>query len=338
VRLVELAQRAEAAGFDLIAFDDSFDPVEPGLLPFRVDALLALARIAPTTDHIGLLATVTTTHTEPFHVSKNVATLDLVSGGRAAWRVRPSTSDAAAASFGRKPAEGVEVLSREAAETIEVVRRLWDSWEDDAVIRDRDTGRYIDRTKVHYVDFEGEFFSVRGPSITPRSPQGQPIVAIDLDQHLDPWVAAVHADLVIVHPESPDAAVELRSTLERSIIGAGRTPNDVTVLLEARIGEQAQRRELDRLDASLRADHRVDIVGDATAVVDELVEWSRSGAVDGFVLAPDLVDGTLDWLATEVIPPFRAVTGSARRPGSTLRARLGLERPPSRYASTGVGP
>ena len=167
-RLVALARTAEAAGFDFLAFDDGFDPPAPGsaTLPGRFDALLAMARVAPATSSIGLVATITTTHTEPFHISKNVATLDLVSGGRAGWHVAVSTTDEAARAFGRTSPRPAPELWAEADDAIEVVSRLWDSWEDDAVIRDRDTGRYIDRDKLHYIDFEGPFFSVRGPSIT----------------------------------------------------------------------------------------------------------------------------------------------------------------------------
>ena len=111
---------------------------------------------------------VTTTHTEPFHVSKAIATLDFVSGGRAGMQARISPTDLEARLFGRRTSpnrtDGVDVpggseaisdLFEEAADFVEVLRRLWDSWEDDAEIRDVATGRFIDRDKVHYIDFEG---------------------------------------------------------------------------------------------------------------------------------------------------------------------------------------
>ena len=153
-----LARTAEVAGLDFVTLDDGFDPPAPGsaTLPGRFDALLALARVAPATTSIGLVPTVTTTHTEPFHISKNVATLDLVSGGRAGWHVAVSTTDEAARALrphGRR--DRAAELWAEADDAIEVVSRLWDSWEDDAVIRDRATGRYVDRDKLHYIDFEG---------------------------------------------------------------------------------------------------------------------------------------------------------------------------------------
>jgi alkanesulfonate monooxygenase SsuD/methylene tetrahydromethanopterin reductase-like flavin-dependent oxidoreductase (luciferase family) len=205
-RAVDLVRRAERAGLDFVSLDDGFDPASD-----RPDALLVMARVAPATTTIGLVATITTTHTEPFHVSKNVATLDLVSGGRAGWRVAVSTSEEAARRFGRKNAQSLDELYAEAGDAIEVVSRLWDSWEDDAVIRDRTTGRYLDREKVHYIDFEGPFFSVRGPSITPRSPQGQPLVFIDVRDEPSRALAARRADIVLVdEPDSfPDAAAVL---------------------------------------------------------------------------------------------------------------------------------
>ncbi|HMK10445.1 MAG TPA: LLM class flavin-dependent oxidoreductase [Acidimicrobiales bacterium] len=212
-RLVELARVAERAGLDFVSLDDGFDPA-----PDRPDALLAMARIAPATTSIGLVATITTTHTEPFHVSKNVATLDLVSRGRAGWRVAVSTSDVAAQRFGRKDPAPIEELYAEAADAVEVVRRLWDSWEDGAVIRDRATGRYIDRDKVHYIDFEGPFFNVRGPSITPRSPQGQPLVFVDAHDEPSRALAARRADVVLVAEPEPfpqAVAVLVKRAIER---------------------------------------------------------------------------------------------------------------------------
>jgi alkanesulfonate monooxygenase SsuD/methylene tetrahydromethanopterin reductase-like flavin-dependent oxidoreductase (luciferase family) len=199
-RAVELALIAERAGIDFVSLDDGFDPA-----PDRPDALLVMARLAPATTSIGLVATVTTTHTEPFHVSKNVASLDLVSGGRAGWRVAVSTSEEATRRFGRKGVQSLVELYAEAGDAIEVVSRLWDSWEDDAVIRDRPTGRYLDRARVHYIDFEGSFFSVRGPSITPRSPQGQPLVFIDARDEPSRALASRRADIVLVDQPEPFA-------------------------------------------------------------------------------------------------------------------------------------
>ena len=181
----DLISVAERGLLDFVTIEDGFtlqsdDPAQPDQRTDRVrgrlDAILIAARVAPRTNHIGLVPTATVTHTEPFHVSKAIATLDYVSTGRAGVRVQVSGRPDAAAHVGRRDVAGLAHLD-EAADYVEVLRRLWDSWEDDAEIRDVTTGRFVDRNRLHYVDFKGEWFSVKGPSITPRPPQGQPIVA-----------------------------------------------------------------------------------------------------------------------------------------------------------------
>ena len=162
------------------------------------------------------------THTEPFHLSKAIATLDYVSAGRAGVRVQVGARAGAAAHFGRRDIPplrsdrlddpDVQQLIAghfdEAADYVEVLRRLWDSWEDDAEIRDVATGRFIDRDKLHYIDFDGRWFSVKGPSITPRPPQGQPIVAALGHASVPYRLIARSADVGFVTPR--DAAARRR--------------------------------------------------------------------------------------------------------------------------------
>ncbi|WP_086666760.1 LLM class flavin-dependent oxidoreductase [Lentzea kentuckyensis] len=164
-----LVREAEEATLDFVTFDDSLGG-EPGL-----DAVLTAARVAPLTTRIGLVPTAVVTHTEPFHLSKAIATLDYVSEGRAGVQLTTAHDPLHAKHFGRR--DNLDDLWEEAADYAEVLRRLWDSWEVDAEIRDVATGRFVDRDKLHYIDFEGRWFSVRGPSITPRPPQGHPLIA-----------------------------------------------------------------------------------------------------------------------------------------------------------------
>jgi alkanesulfonate monooxygenase SsuD/methylene tetrahydromethanopterin reductase-like flavin-dependent oxidoreductase (luciferase family) len=338
-RLVRLALTAERGGLDFVALDDGFDPPERGsaVLPARFDALLALARVAPATTTIGLLPTVTTTHTEPFHVSKNIATLDLVSTGRAGWRVAVSTSPEAARAFGRTDPRPLDTLWAEAEDAIEVAKRLWDSWEDDAVIRDRSTGRYIDRDKLHYIDFEGEFFSVRGPSITPRSPQGQPLVAIDAHGPDATAVATRRADIVFIDAADLATAWSRRHDIRRLVAAAGRDPDRVAVLANVRVGEPGLRRQLDRLGRSIVSGFGgLDLVSDAGAVAEVLDAWFLEGAADGYLVRPDTLPATLDWFVDDVVPRLTTRGLSPGHPGNTLRDRFGLERPPNRYADAVV--
>jgi alkanesulfonate monooxygenase SsuD/methylene tetrahydromethanopterin reductase-like flavin-dependent oxidoreductase (luciferase family) len=191
---VDVVQEAERGLLDFVTLedglrlqsDDAFSPdARTDRVRGRLDAVLIAARVAPTTRGIGIVPAATATHTEPFHLPKAIATIDYVSTGRARIQVQVSGRDDEARHFGRRsfpPMRPGEPATRqlmaelfdEAADYVEVLRRLWDSWEDDAVIRDVATGRFVDRNKLHYIRFEGRSFSVKGPSITPRPPQGQP--------------------------------------------------------------------------------------------------------------------------------------------------------------------
>ena len=324
-RLVALVQSAERIGLDAVIVDDalSVQSERADRVRGRLDALLALARVAPLTSRIGLVPLVTTTHTEPFHLSKNLATLDFVSGGRAGWLVGVSTSAAEAAHFGRTGVASAADLYEEAADAVEVVRRLWDSWEDDAVIRDVATGRYIDRTKLHYIDFEGRFFSVRGPSITPRSPQAQPPVVIEASCPEAVAVAQQHADIAIVSAPTLDeaaaAADAVRSSGRDLIVLA-----QVDVLLEPTAGEaRAARERLDAL-ASPAPTAAAEVVGTPAELDALAAAWFRPGAIDGFVLRPARLPRDLEALAATTMP-------APDERSTTLRARLGLPRPANRY-------
>ena len=194
---LDLVRDAERGLADFVTIEDSFglqanhfapDNDRTDQVRGRLDAVLIADRVAPLTQHIGLIPTALVTHTEPFHISKSIATLDYVSTGRAGVRIQVSAIGQEAAHFGRRnipvltapdltdPAvqQLVSELFGEAEDFVEVIRRLWDSWEDDAEIRDAATGRFIDRDKIHYIDFVGSHFSVKGPGIVPRPPQGQP--------------------------------------------------------------------------------------------------------------------------------------------------------------------
>ncbi|GAA2224496.1 LLM class flavin-dependent oxidoreductase [Herbiconiux moechotypicola] len=170
--LVDAARRAEALGFDLIVLDDPLERAADGRA--RVSPTDALAFLARRTTRIGLLATARSHYREPFHVAKEVATVDFISSGRAGLLVDPTRTAVADAHFPQAADLDPTELVAEAAEFAEVVSALWDSWEDGAEIREAVTGRYVDNTKIHHIDHSGRYFTVKGPLITPRPPQGQP--------------------------------------------------------------------------------------------------------------------------------------------------------------------
>jgi alkanesulfonate monooxygenase SsuD/methylene tetrahydromethanopterin reductase-like flavin-dependent oxidoreductase (luciferase family) len=288
-------RRADDAGLDLVTFDDTFGRYGP-------DAVQVAARVAPLTRHVGLVPVATTTHTEPFHLSTALATLDWVSRGRAGWQVRISADPAEAALLGRREPLPVGELIAEAGDAIEVVRRLWDSWEDDAIIKDVATGRYIDRNKLHYIDFEGPYFTVKGPSIVPRPPQGQPVVAA-LAHGPQVW-DALDADVFFVTPADADHA----AGIVRQIVPEKK------VFADIRVGGHGP------ADAAT-------FNGTPIQLADLIQNWWVASGVDGFRLrVTDVADVT-----EELVPELRRRGLFEPSTNPVLRERLGLGAAVNRY-------
>jgi alkanesulfonate monooxygenase SsuD/methylene tetrahydromethanopterin reductase-like flavin-dependent oxidoreductase (luciferase family) len=324
----------------------------------RLDAVLVAARVAPLTRHIGLVPTATTTNTEPFHVSKAIASLDYAASGRAGWRVKVSASAHEARLFGRRELPELRVqdlgdqrvreligqLFDEAADHVEVVRRLWDSWEDDAEIRDAATGRFIDRDKLHYIDFEGRWFSVKGPSITPRPPQGQPIVTALAHATVPYRFAARAADVVYVTPSDADNARAIVREIRAEQAAAGRAAQrlhvfaDLVVFLSETPSQATDRKA--RLDERAGEQYTSDaqiFTGTPSELADLLLDWQRSG-ISGYRLRPGTLPDDLAAITGGLVPELRA-RGAFRRAyeADTLRGLLGLPRPASRYATIAAG-
>ncbi|MFI5506734.1 LLM class flavin-dependent oxidoreductase [Mycobacterium sp. NPDC051804] len=322
-----LATTAERGVLDFVTFDDALTPqrrrraeIEPRWLAGRPDAVLIASRVAPATHHIGLIPVATVTHTEPFHVSKAIATLDFVSRGRAGWQVRVSGTQHEAELFGRRDISGVDLFD-EASDAVEVARRLWDSWEDDAVIRDATTGRFIDRDKLHYIDFVGKYFSVKGPSITPRSPQGQPVVAALAHARPAYEFAARSADLVFVTPADDGG---LRSILDELTQAGGKVLKIYADVLVSFSGITDPRSDAVVFD------------GTPADLVHLIVQWQQAG-IDGIRLRPSVNATDLPVIVDEVVPILQraGLFRTAYDDGETLRERLGLPVAENRYAKAG---
>ncbi|MET7941871.1 LLM class flavin-dependent oxidoreductase [Streptomyces sp. NPDC005302] len=358
----ELVTEAEHGLLDFVTIEDglglqSSSPTEPDgrtdQVRGRLDAVLIASRIAPLTHHIGVVPTVIATHTEPFHISKAIATLDYVSAGRAGLRVQVSARQNEAAHFGRRtfpafrpeeydtPAvqEVVNDLFDEAADHVEAVRRLWDSWEDDAEIRDVATGRFIDRDKLHYIDFEGRHFSVKGPSITPRPPQGQPVVTALAHATIPYWLVARAADIGYVTPHDAGQAHAIVQEIRAEQDAAGRADDtvhvfgDLVVFLDDAPGAAEARRE--RLDAvagePYTSDARI-FAGTPAQLADLLQELAAAG-LSGFRLRPAVLGHDLPAITRGLVPELqrRGVFRTAYE-ADTLRGLLGLARPANRFA------
>ncbi|HEY2695999.1 MAG TPA: LLM class flavin-dependent oxidoreductase [Pseudonocardiaceae bacterium] len=336
-----LVRQAQRGLLDFVTIDDSLGiqssrrdgPDErTDQVRGRLDAELIAARVAPLTSNIGLVPTVTVTHTEPFHISKAIASLDYVSTGRAGWQVRVSPRGPDAELFGRRQAPSIDDLFDEAADVVEVVRRLWDSWEDDAIIRDVASGRFVDTERLHYIGFSGKWFNVKGPSITPRPPQGQPLVTLLAHGPVPYRLAARGADLVFVTPRDADGAraiiTEIGTAPPSHIFG------DVVVFLDDT--EQAARDRLARLNDRAGAEFQSDahiFAGTPAQLADLLLDWNAAG-LTGFRLRPGAIPHDLTAIVDGLVPELRA-RGRFRTEyeASTLRGLLGLTRPANRYAT-----
>jgi len=342
----DLVGEAERALLDFVTIEDGLtlqfdDPLRADERTDRVrgrlDAVLIASRVAPRTTRIGLIPTAITTHTEPFHLSKAIATLDYVSSGRAGIRVQVSTSRDAAGHFGRREVPDVFGLLDEAADYVEVLRRLWDSWEDDAEIRDVATGRFVDRNKLHYIDFDGAYFSVKGPSITPRPPQGQPIVAALGHGEAAHRLIAGSADIGFVTPHGASdttAIVDAISSYRPSGAEPVRVFADLVVFLDDTATAATARR--DRLDAVAEREYVSDaevFVGTPGQLADLLQEWHAAGAA-GFRLRPATIPHDLRQITDGLVPELRR-RGAFRDayPATTLRGTLDLPRPANRYST-----
>ncbi|MFE4198629.1 LLM class flavin-dependent oxidoreductase [Paenarthrobacter sp. NPDC056912] len=315
---------AESAGFHVATFKDA---PEAG----RANALQRAAFAGPLTRTIAVVPEVDTVYTEPFHISTQLASLDYVSGGRAGWIATAAESPEAAAAVGRSFVEG-GALAQEAAASIEVGRRLWDSWEDDAVIRDVATGRYIDVDKLHYIDFEtpadfsGAAYSVKGPSIIPRPLQGQLPVLAAASLVGEGLVSADAVDAVLVTAPTPELLVaEVRDV--RARLGAAvAIVAELDVVLDSR-GQAAASRPV-----SAQGD-RARFVGSAAGLTELLTSLLQEA--DGVRLHPAAVDVELGEFSRLVLPELRR-RGALRAPvqDGTFRDLLGLGPAENRYTTS----
>jgi FMN-dependent oxidoreductase (nitrilotriacetate monooxygenase family) len=229
---VELAQKAEAGLFDSIFLADVlglWNDVES--TPFNwLEPITALAAVAMATSRIGLIATCSTTYTEPYNLARQFASLDHISNGRVGWNIVTTWSPQAGANFGNIGQVGHADRYERAEEFMAVVKGLWDSWADDAVLDDRAGGRYADRTKVKTIDHKGPHYPVLGPLNMPRSPQGRPVFVQAGSSDTGKSFAARHAEAVFTAHLEKATAKAFYADLKGLIEAEGRNPRQVLIL------------------------------------------------------------------------------------------------------------
>ncbi|MGH8417685.1 MAG: LLM class flavin-dependent oxidoreductase [Pseudomonas sp.] len=236
---LETARKAEAAKFDMIFFADGVGiraaDNPKGALSHdsknvELEPLTLLAAIGACTSKIGLVATASTTYNEPFHIARKYASIDHISGGRAGWNVVTSWSQEEAWNFSKDEHLGYDERYERADEFVDVVKKLWDSWEEDAFIRDKASGVFYDESKLHIPHHKGKHFKVRGPLNSARTPQGRPIIVQAGSNETGRVIAAKSADVVYSAPFDISAAKEYYTDLKSRLPSYGRTRDQLLIM------------------------------------------------------------------------------------------------------------
>ncbi len=305
-----IARTAERGLFDLLFLGDGLAANLDSHPSFaaRFEPITMLSALAVTTTHLGLGATMSTTYCEPYQVARFFASLDHLSGGRAAWNAVTTSGGEAAANFGRDhPRHGARYDIAE--EFVDVVRGLWDCWEDGAIVADRRTGRYFDTDRIHTLNHEGRYFRVKGPLNISRTPQGRPVILQAGSSEPGQALAARTADAVFSVTQDLEEARAFRTGFHTRLAGFGRAPSDVAILpgVMPIIGDTPAeaRAELERLQSFVGAE-------DAMAMLRYRLGADMSAyPLDGPV--PDLpLPDTSHGFA-------RVMLAKARREGMTVR-------------------
>ncbi|MFS0778197.1 LLM class flavin-dependent oxidoreductase [Neobacillus sp. 3P2-tot-E-2] len=228
------AQKAEEGKFDLVFIADGLHINEKSIPHFlnRFEPLTILSALAAVTSNIGLVGTLSTSYSEPFNVARQFASLDHISNGRAGWNVVTSPLEKTALNFSKTIEEHPDHAKRYriAAEYLQVAKGLWDSWEDDAFVRNKETGVFFDSDKLHQLNHRGEFFSVQGPLNIGRSKQGRPLIFQAGSSEAGKDLAAREADAIFTGHPTLSAAREFYQDVKNRAKALGRNPDELAIL------------------------------------------------------------------------------------------------------------
>ncbi|WP_026866953.1 LLM class flavin-dependent oxidoreductase [Jeotgalicoccus marinus] len=229
--LKTVTQKAENAAFSFIFVADGLYINEKSIPHFlsRFEPLTLLAALAPITSKIGLVGTVSTSYSEPYTIARQLMSIDHVSGGHAGWNVVTSPLEGSANNFSKDKHPEHSLRYDIADEHLRSVQGLWDSYEDDAFTRDKESGQYFDNNKMHKLNFEGDFFNIAGPLNIERSPQGQPIIFQAGASPKGSAFAARHADAVFTNASTLEHAKETYKQLKQKAVDSGRNTEEIKI-------------------------------------------------------------------------------------------------------------
>ncbi|MFC5541870.1 LLM class flavin-dependent oxidoreductase [Ureibacillus suwonensis] len=230
----EIAELSEKGKFDIIFLADVLAHNEEDIAytpQIRLEATTMMASLASITKNIGLVATLSTTFTHPFNVARQFATIDHMSGGRAAWNIVTTAHDHEAANFGLEEQLDHSIRYERADEFVEVTKKLWDSWEKDTLLFDRENGIFLDEKKIHPIYHEGKYFKVRGPINIPRPPQGYPLLVTASASDKGREFAVKHADILFtLAPSTVEEGKAVYQTIKRKVAVYGRNPEHFKIM------------------------------------------------------------------------------------------------------------
>ncbi len=229
---VKVARIAEAAKFDAVFLADNAAIIEQ--IDFRpitaLEPTVLLAAVAAATTHIGVIGTASTSYNEPYNIARRFATLDHVSGGRAGWNIVTTADVASARNFGLDKVPDHAARYARADDFTQVVKSLWNSWEDEALVADKATGRFIDDSRVHPIAHRGSYCQVHGPLNLPRTPQGQPVLVQAGGSGDGQELAARHAEAVFSAAHTVEESLAYRRAINTRAAQLGRGPHAVKIL------------------------------------------------------------------------------------------------------------
>ncbi|WP_010677087.1 LLM class flavin-dependent oxidoreductase [Bacillus timonensis] len=230
----EIAELSEKGKFDLLFIADVLAHNEEDLEftpQIRLEATTVMAALAGLTSKIGLAATLSTTYHHPYNVARKFSTLDHLSDGRAAWNIVTSAHNNEAQNYGLTHHVDHSLRYEMSEEFVEVTKELWDSWEDDALLYDRENGRFLDGNKIHPIHFEGTYYKVRGPINSPRPPQGNPVlIAAGASPRGKEFAAKIADILFTIASPTVEEGKALYQEMKQKAISFGRDPNQFKIM------------------------------------------------------------------------------------------------------------
>nr|WP_245406467.1 MULTISPECIES: NtaA/DmoA family FMN-dependent monooxygenase [unclassified Peribacillus] len=335
---VEKAIQLESAKFDAVFLAD-VSHIGPGMIPHYLsmfEGISILSALSMVTHSIGLTATIATSYADPFTVARQIASLDKISNGRAGWNAITS-NPGGLANYSRTHLRKSDLYPLK-EEFLEIVEGLWDSYEDDAFIRDKKRGVFYDPSKMHSLNYTGNYFSVDGPLNISRSRQGRPVVfqAGTSSAFMD--IAAKHAEVIMAPGDNFDYLKGYTAELKRRVENQGRSPNALLIMpSHSPIVGKTEKDALEKLreiESLMPIGHRLprpQLMGSAENVAEKIEHWYREGIMDILLIRQDYPAGFEDFI--KLVVPILQEKGIFKNEyeANTLRGNLELPYPENMY-------